>query len=232
MSSPRLKVGDTLRVARSSFEEHRPLIIRMTVIFAALVAISSLLDLTGAAGLAVSFGISILLGAVYGGMITALICLPAKSNDPSELWAAVRPVLARLIWVTLIVAISVGVGIAFLIVPGLIIVTLWSVSGQVVVVEKATVFGALGRSFNLVKSTAWQVFLYLVVIALISLLMVGLALLVAFPLGTGSVAQLVGNFLINLLSTPVVAIGSAALFLQLSELEKPAEPEETDPYAL
>lgn len=230
MPGARLKVGDTLQAARASFEENRALILKMTLAFAALVAISSLLDVAGPAGLAISFGISILLGAVYNGMVTALICTPGSPQELGELWTVVRPVLARLIWVTLITAVCVGVGIAILIVPGLVILTLWSVGGQVVVVERAPVFTSLGRSFRLVKDTAWQVFGYLVVIGLVSLLMLALALVASYPLGTGAVAGLVSSFLVNLLSTPVVAIGSAVLYTKLTGLDSPepsAEPDDS-----
>lgn len=227
MPQEKLQVGGALRAVRSAFDQHRPLILRLTIGFAALNAVATLLDLTGAAGLALSFGVTILLGAAYSGMVTALICLPGTSEGAAELWATVKPVLARLIWVTLVTAIALVLGLAALVIPGLVIVTIWSVAGQTVVVERRAVFDSLGRSFDLVKNSGMRVFGYLVVIALISLLLLGLALLVSAPLGTGVVGRLIGNFLSNLLSTPVLAIGSAVLYNQLIELERRGTGEET-----
>jgi hypothetical protein len=231
MSQAKLGVGNTLQAARVSFEENRSLIVRLTIAFSAVNAVSTLLDLAGPAGLAISLGITVLLGAAYGGMVTAMICLPGKTETPGEAWAAVRPVLARLIWVSLLTALAVLAGLFALIIPGLIILTLLSVAGQSVVVERIGVFDSFGRSFELVKKTAAQVFGYVVVLALLSLVMLGLAFLVALPLGTGPLGTAVGSFLSNLVSTPILAIGSAALYNQLTDLQKTGPEEETEPPA-
>ena len=227
MPSNRLKVGDTLRAAGTAFDANRGEVIRLTLLFAVLSAASALLDIAGPAGLAISFWVTILLGASYSGMVTALICLPGRSEGIGELWTAVKPVLARLIWVTLVTAIALILGLAAFIVPGLVIVTVWSVAGQTVVVERTSVFEALGRSFDLVRDNGWRVFGYLLVLGLISLLMLGLSLLVSAPLGTGLLANLVASFLSNLLSTPVLAIGSAVLYSRLAELNRQAAPDDS-----
>ena len=231
MSQAKLGVGNTIQAARVSFEENRPLIIRLTLAFAALNAISALLDLAGPAGLAISLGITILLGASYGGMIAAMICLPGKAEALGEPWAAVRPVLARLIWVSLLSALAVLAGLFALIVPGLIVLTLLSVAGQSVVVERISVIQSFGRSFTLVKDTAWQVFGYLLVLALLSLVLFGLALLISLPFGAGALGTVVSTFFSNLLSTPVLAIGSAALYNQLTDLQRNELPEDEEPPA-
>ena len=229
MNAGRFEVGKTLRATRVSFDDNRPLIVRLTVAFALVNAATAVLDVAGAAGLAVSFGIAILLGAAYGGMITALICLPGNTGGAGELWATVKPVLARLIWVTLITALATLLGLAMLIIPGLVVVTLLAVAGQAVVVERSPVFGALGRSFVLVQNHAFRVFGYLLVIGLLSLVMLGVALLVAAPFGTGLAGRVIVNFLSNLLSTPVLAIGTAVLYTQLATLEKAKRPTESEP---
>ena len=229
MPATKLRIGDTLQAMRHAFEQHRPFLVRLTVAFAATNAIASLLDIAGAAGLAISFGITILLGASYSGMVTALLCLPGSGDSAGELWNSVKPVLARLIWVTLLTAVAVGVGIAALIIPGLVLVTIWAVAGQSVVVERKAVFAALGRSYELVRNNAWQTFGYLVVIGLLSLVLLGVALLIAAPFGTALAGQLIANFLINLLSTPVLAIGSAVLYNALVELQEPAHPSDPPP---
>lgn len=231
MPQARFKVGETLRALIGSFEENRALIVNLTVGFAALNALSALLDVAGPAGIAISLGITLLLGAAYGGLITALICLPGNAQAASELWVTVKPVLARLVWVTLVTIVCGIAGFAALIVPGLIIITIWSVAGQAVVVERTAIFESLGRSFELVKGNGWRVFGYLVIIGLLSMLMLGLALMVAYPLGEGAAANVVSSFLGNLLSTPIVAIGSAALYMKLAGLERTELPEETDPFA-
>ena len=61
--------------------------------------------------------------------------------------------------------------------------------------------------------------------------MLGLALLISFPLGDGALGTAVATFFSNLLSTPILAIGSAALYNQLTDLERTELPEETEPPA-
>ena len=225
MPQPKFQIGSSLKSMRTAFDENRQLIVRLTLAFAAMNAISALLDIAGPAGLAVSFGITLLLGAAYSGMITALVCIPGRTEGAGELWATVKPVLARLIWVTLITAIAVLAGVAALIIPGMVIATFLAVAGQTVVVERRAVFESLGRSFELVQGNAWRAFGYLVVVGLLSLLMLGIALLISAPLGTGVVGRLVGNFLSNCLSTPVVAIGAAVLYTKLSDLKRDSPPQ-------
>ncbi|MBN8866964.1 MAG: hypothetical protein J0H98_05385 [Solirubrobacterales bacterium] len=232
MANPaKFSIGDTLQALRVALEKDRSLIVRLTVLFAALNAASNLLDFTGPAGFAVSTGILVLLGSIYGGLITALICLPGRTESVGELWEVVRPVLARLVWVTLITAVGVVLGCLALILPGLFLFTIWSVGAQTVVVERTGVFDALTRSFELVRDHAWRVFLYLLALALLSLLMVALALLVSLPLGTGMIGTSIATFLANALTAPIFVGGSAVLYSGLAALEQPDEPEEQDPFA-
>lgn len=219
MANEKLKINTALKATRASFDQNRAVIVRLSLGFAALSALASLLDVTGPAGLAVSFGVTLLLGAGFGGLITAVVCLPGETGEVPELWASVKPVLARLIWATLVIGVAVLAGVFLLIIPGLILLTIWSVASQTIVVEGKGVFDALGRSTRLVRHSAWQVFGFLVVIALLGLLLLALTVLIAAPLGDGAPGTLVGSFLGNLLTTPLLAIAAAVLYNQLVGIE-------------
>lgn len=227
MPKAKLEVGNTLQAMRVSFEEERGVIVRLTVAFAALSALSALLDVAGPAGFALSFGVAILLGAAYNGLVTALLCLPGKADGFGELWAAVKPVLARLVWVSLVSALMIVIGAFALIIPGIVIAVLVSVSGQAVVVERLKVIDAFGRSFNLVKDHFWRVLGYLAILVVLSVVMAALALVVSLPLAGGIAGALLLTFLTNLLSTPILTVGWAVLYNQLVEISRMAEPEET-----
>ena len=56
-----------------------------------------------------------------------------------------------------------------LIVPGLFLLTIWSVVAPVVVIERPGVFAAFGRSRELVRGYGWQVFGVIVVVILIAI---------------------------------------------------------------
>jgi hypothetical protein len=176
-------------------------------------------------------GIAILLGAAYTGMITGLICLRrGRAGEIGEPWEAVKPVLARLIWVTLVAAVGVIAGMFAFILPGLALATFWSVSAQAVMVERRGVFDALGRSFALVRGNAWPAFGFLAVLGLISVLLLLLVFIVCRPLGDGIAYEVASSTLGNLVSTPFLAVGSAVLYRQLTTLERGTdEPAATDP---
>ncbi len=103
-------------------------------------------------------------------------------------------------------------GLLLFIVPGLILITIWSVAIESVVVERATVLGSLNRSRELIRGNGWRVFLFLVVLALILLMAVTLALLVAAPFGTGLLGAAVSAFTVAALVNPILVIGPASLY--------------------
>lgn len=213
----KLAIGEAIQDVGREFERHRPLILRVTVLFAVLNAASELLDVTGPAGTALSVGILLLLSAAYGGMITALLCLPQPADSVGGLWAQVRPVLARLIWVTLVTVVAVLAGLMILVVPGLILLTVFAVAGQAVVVERAEVFAALGRSGELVRGNGLRVFLFVILLGLICLLLIMLTLLITFPLlGDGPAGTAASAFLQNLIVGPLLGMGPAVLYNRLS----------------
>lgn len=214
----RLVIGEVAEEMSAGFRRHRPLIIRMTILFAVLNGISNLLNVTGPAGTALSVGILLLLSVTYGGLITALLCLPGENPESSgDLWERVTPVLARLIWVTLITIAAVFAGLMVLVVPGLIIVTLFAVATQVVVAERAGAFAALGRSAELVRGNGFRVFGFLILLALACLAIIALLTMITLPItGTGTAGTIVSTFLQNLIVAPLLAVGPAALYNQLS----------------
>ncbi|HRV59024.1 MAG TPA: hypothetical protein P5138_00190 [Solirubrobacterales bacterium] len=212
----KFSMTDTLQGMRVAFEKDRALVIRITLLFAFVIALSGLLDLTGPAGIAISLGFFVLFGAMYQGLITALVCLPGKVEGLGELWQAVRSVLATLIWVALAYTGATVLGLLAFFVPGLMILTIWSVAGQVVVVERKGLSGAFRRSAELIRGNGFAVFGFLLVIGIIALTISLLAILVARPLGTGVIGNFITPFLSNMFSAPFYALGLAALYNELT----------------
>ncbi len=75
-----------------------------------------------------------------------------------QLLRAVTPVIGQLILVGLVAGVGVVIGFILLIIPGLILLTIWAVSAPVVVLERPPGLKALGRSRELVRGNGWQVF--------------------------------------------------------------------------
>jgi hypothetical protein len=60
-------------------------------------------------------------------------------------------------------------GLIFFLVPGLILLTMWSVSAPAMVTERLGVFASLGRSRSLTKGSRWAIFGLLLVAGIIAL---------------------------------------------------------------
>ena len=225
----KFSIGNAFKGMRAAFEEYRPLVIRVTILLAVLNALSNLLDLTGAAGFALALGGFVLLGAIYQGLITALVCLPGRPDGMGELWQAVRPVLGLLIWVTLIYSAVTVAGLFLLVIPGLIIFTIWSVAGQVVVVERRGVLASLGRSTELMRGNGPAVFGFLLLLGIITLSISLLVIVATRPLGDGVIGILITPFLTNCLSAPFYVLGVASLYNELRGRGVNPEPEVASP---
>jgi uncharacterized membrane protein len=63
-----------------------------------------------------------------------------------------------LIGLAILLALAVGIGFMFLLVPGIILYVMWSVATPALVAERTGVFAAFGRSRALTKGARWKVF--------------------------------------------------------------------------
>jgi hypothetical protein len=76
----------------------------------------------------------------------------------TETFARVRPRLLRLLWASLLAGMGIMLGIALFIIPGLVLLTWWSLITAVIVLEGKRVFESFGRSRELVRGSGWSVF--------------------------------------------------------------------------
>lgn len=100
---------------------------------------------------------------------------------------------------------GVWLGSILLIVPGVILAVMWSVSVPAVAAEKTGVFGAFGRSRELTKGARWRVFgigLLTLVIYLLASILIG----VASVAGSGSFDSLAGAFAFNAARSPSILV--------------------------
>jgi hypothetical protein len=136
-----------------------------------------------------------------------------RDASPGQLVRAVTPVLGRLILVALVAGIGIVIGLILIVVPGLILLTIWSVVAPVVVLERPAGLRALGRSRELVRGNGWQVF---GVIATLDILIAIVAMIIesgADSAGTG--VGIVVTVLIGVLAAPISALAAAVLYFEL-----------------
>jgi hypothetical protein len=179
------------------------------IVAAVLVAASPVLALVGVL-------ISLVAMVVFTGIVVELVSdVQDGRRDASvgQLLRAVRPVIGQLILVGIVAGAGIVVGFLLLIVPGLILITVWSVAAPVVVLERPPGLGALGRSRELVRGSGWQVF---GVILVLDILVVGISS--ALQIGADSAGSGVGivvRVLLGVLTAPLAALAAAVLYFAL-----------------
>jgi hypothetical protein len=181
--------------------------------------------------------IAVLIGLVattlFTGMVVELVSDiqdGRRDSSPSALLRAVAPVIGQLIVVAFAAAIGEVIGFILLILPGLILLTLWSVAAPVVVLERPPGLQALRRSRELVSGNGWQVFGVILVLDVLVVAVAGILEALAESAGTG--AGLVATVVLGVLTAPFAALAAAVLYFELrgrepaaaDRLRGPAEP--------
>jgi hypothetical protein len=92
---------------------------------------------------------------------------------------AATPYLWTVTAASILAGIAITIGLILLIVPGLILITIWAVIVPAIVIEGAGIFGSFRRSQELVRGHGWHVFGTLVLVFII-MLAVGLVLGIIF----------------------------------------------------
>jgi hypothetical protein len=145
-----------------------------------------------------------------------------RDEELSSLFAGVAPVFWSLLAVAILAGLGIALGLVLLIVPGLILITIWAVVVPVCIIERPGVFASFGRSRELVRGDGWPVFGTLVVTWLIA---VGLAIvgaLIAAPLGDAG--QAVVNGVVSALTLPLSGLVMSVLYFRLVSVRAGAVP--------
>jgi hypothetical protein len=137
-----------------------------------------------------------------------------------ELARRMRPRLLPLAVATLVYSVCFAVGMVLLVVPGLIVLTRWSVIVPVIVIEGRGMRESFRRSSRLVKGSGWTVLGVLAVVLVVSGLLETLFdnLLFSLPEFFGS---WLGHFLVSALTAPFAAHALAVIYYRLVDLTPP-----------
>lgn len=106
--------------------------------------------------------------------------------------------------VYLLFTIGVTIGTMLLVVPGVMLAVMWSVSLPAVVAERTGVFGAFGRSRALTKGARWQVF-GILLLAFVIYTLASAAVGVASVAGAGSFAAVANGAQVAAPRMPLLA---------------------------
>jgi hypothetical protein len=169
--------------------------------------------------------VSFVLAIFYQGMVVQLVRDVQdgrRDSSMGDLFRSVGPVLLPLIVVAIIFGIGVGIGLVLLIVPGLILLTIWAVVAPVTVIERPGIFAAFGRSTALVRGHGWAVFGVIVLVFLLNIAIGIVAALIGAPLG--DTGRSVVGWIASALTAPIIALTASVLYFSLVARE-PAGPQ-------
>ena len=217
-STPRIEPG---RVIGEAFETYRsqagPLLGGAVILIGIAGLIAALLAITGSLILAF-LGVLIGLGAsfLYTGYVVKLVqdVRDGKRDfTVGELFTHAAPYVVTLVLNGFLAGVAIAIGFVLLIVPGLILLTIWSVISPSIVVEDKGVIEAFGRSRELVRGNGWNVF-GAIVLAFLIVFAVGI---VASIIGAaiGDAGRVILQPIANVLTAPVAALVSSILFFDL-----------------
>jgi hypothetical protein len=130
-----------------------------------------------------------------------------------QLVSSARHAIWPLIAAGILAGIGIAIGFVLLIVPGLFLLTIWSVIAPAIVVERRGVFEAFGRSRELVRGEGWNVFGVIVVVFLIVIVGSIIAGAIGAAIGLGALIAL--SIVISVLTAPIAALVASILFFDL-----------------
>ncbi len=223
----RLDVGGVIsRVFNIYVDQASVLMPAAAAVFVVTGIISALLASSGSLiGVLLALVISLVAGTLFTGMVVELVADVQdgrRDSSPGQLLRAATPVLGQLILVGLVAGFGIVIGFFLIIVPGLILITIWSVAAPVVVLERPQGLGALGRSRELVRGNGWQVFGVIVVLYVVVAIVSAAIDAGAESAGTG--VGIVVRVIIGVLTAPITALAASVLYFDLRKLTGSAGP--------
>jgi hypothetical protein len=132
-----------------------------------------------------------------------------------EMFARVRPRLPAVIAAGIIAGIAIFIGLILLIVPGLFLLTIWSLIIPVIVLEGRSAGESFGRSREIVRGNGWNVF-GVIVITFAALIVASIIVsLLTFWLPDG-VDRFVSDVISNTVIAPFVAVAWTIMYFTLA----------------
>jgi Sec-independent protein secretion pathway component TatC len=218
-SGNRVDVG---RVLTEAFQEYSrfavPLLGGALVMLGIAGAIRGVLEASGGLALAlIGLIIYIAAGVLYTGYVVKLVqdTRDGQMHHTAEkLFESAAPYIGTLILNGVLAAIAIAIGFALLIVPGLILITIWAVVAPAIVVERRGAIEAFGRSRELVRGHGWPVF-GAIVLAYLTVLIVSFVSAGIGDAIAGDAGHVILGTIGDVVAAPILALVASMLFFDL-----------------
>ncbi len=226
MNGP-LEVGGVIRRVFSIYvEEASVLMPAAAVVFAVSGVLGTVLVASSSALTLVALLLSLIATTLFTGMVVELVADVQdgrRDATPAGLLRAASPVLGQLILVGVVEGVGIVIGFILIVIPGLILLTVWSVAAPVIVLERPPGLKALGRSRELVRGSGWRVFGVILVLGVLVAVVAGVLDYAGESAGTG--AGIVVRVVVGILTAPLSALAAAVLYFELHTREQGPERE-------
>ncbi len=213
----RLDVGAVIRRVFDIYVDQASVLMpAAAAVFVITGIVSALLVAASPALALVALLISLVASTLFTGMVVELVAdVQDGRRDASvgQLLRAASPVLGKLILVGIVAGIGIVIGFVLVIVPGLILLTIWAVFAPVIVLERPDGLRALGRSRELVRGNGWQVFGVIFALFILVVVVSGVIEAAADSAGTG--VGIVVRVIVGVLTAPISALAAAVLYFEL-----------------
>jgi hypothetical protein len=233
-----VQAGDVIREAWAQYKAHWQHLLPFALVVYLILGLASLL-LTIALGW---FGA--LLGAfvgiigvfwLQGALVEAVADIRDGRADLTmgQTFGRVQQQIGTLAVAGILAGLAIAVGLVALIIPGLYLLTIWSLLIPVIVLERRQVMEAFGRSRELVSGHGWNVF---GVIAISFLILIGVSIVVGIAtvwVG-GAFGAYVRSVISNTIGIPFLALALTNMYFRLRAIKEaslPPTPEPTPPPA-
>ena len=220
--------GEVLQEAWALYKvQWRHLVPLALVVYLALSLITlALTALLGWVGIAV--GALVSLAGIFwlqGALVEAVADVRDGRADLSigETLKRVQPRVWAIAAAGVLAAIGIAVGLVLLIVPGLVLLTWWSLVLPVIVLERAQVLKAFGRSRELVRGNGWSVF-GLIVLTIVLVIAASIVIAIVLFWLPNEVQSYITDVVANTLTAPFVALAWTLMYYRLREPRLAGEP--------
>lgn len=217
----KLDVGATISQIFSTYGAQAGVLLPVAFAIFVVVAIVDAILAGSLALLPLSLAVTVVAGTLYQGMVVGLVRDVQdgrRDSSVQDLIDGAWPVVLPLIGVGILAGIAIGIGFLLLIVPGLILLTIWAVIAPVIVVERSGVMAAFGRSREIVRGNGWQVFGVIVTVFLIAIVASIVLGAIGAAISSGFGMQIVVNLIASTLTAPITALAAATLYFRLLAL--------------
>jgi hypothetical protein len=219
----KLDVPTVLQRVWETYRDQFALLVQAALIVFVPIAILNGLILTGGGiGLALIAGAIGIIGTFwFQGMVVEAardMLDGRRDHTVGSLFSSVTPVVGPLIGAGILAGIAIGIGFILIIVPGLFLLTIWAVLAPVIVIERAGIFDAFGRSRALVRGHGWQVFGVIVVLFLLQIVLGAIVQTLLLAISDSFVGYTIADLIVRVLVGPLSALAAAIMYFELKRL--------------